>query len=229
MISLLKAVVFDLDHTLFDRYETLKGVVPFFRSHFKIAEGITDEFIYERLSWADKNFVHKGWTEIFGHLCDKGIFEETPEYEDYVNFVLSKFKEIAVRFPFTIPTLEKIKSLGYKIGLITNSSSDVQNKKLALLGLTDIFDCVIISGDTPYQKPDKEIFLMMAENLKVAPSEMMFVGDHPRFDVDGSRKAGCIPVWVKTTGTWIFPEIEKPELQVETIAEIPKILERVEL
>lgn len=229
MINLLKAVVFDLDHTLFDRYETLKRVVPFFRERFKIATGITDEFIYERLSWADKNFVHKGWTEIFGHLCEKGIFEEIPEYEDYVAFVLSKFKEIAVKFPFTIPTLEKIKSMGYKIGLITNSSSDVQNKKLALLGLTDIFDCVIISGDTPYQKPDKEIFLMMAEKLEVSPSEMMYVGDHPKFDVDGSRNAGCIPVWVKTTGTWIFPEIEKPNLQVETVAEIPKILERVKL
>ena len=47
---MIKAAIFDLDHTLFDRYETLKKVVPFFRQRFKIADNITDEFIYENIS-----------------------------------------------------------------------------------------------------------------------------------------------------------------------------------
>ena len=68
---------------------------------------------------------------------------------------------------------------------------------------------------------------MMTDYLGINPDEMMFIGDHPKFDVDGSRKAGCIPVWVKTTGTWIFPEIEKPEFQVETVEEIPDIIRRI--
>ena len=224
---MIKAAVFDLDHTLFDRYETLKKIVPFFKDRFKIAEGITDEFIYENLSWADKNFVHIGWTKIFAHLCSKGIFAEIPEYEEYESFVISKFKEIAVKYPFAIPTINELKAMGLKIGLITNSESEVQNRKLAMLDLTDAFDYVIISGDTPYRKPDKEIFLMMTDYLGIKPEEMMFIGDHPKFDVDGSRKAGCIPVWVKTTGTWTFPEIEKPELQIETVKEIPQLIKEI--
>lgn len=224
---MIKAAIFDLDHTLFDRYETLKKVVPFFRQRFKIADNITDEFIYENLSWADKHFVHIGWTDIFGHLCSKGVFADIPEYQEYEDFVISKFKEIAVSFPFTIPTLNEIKDMGLKIGLITNSESHVQKRKLAMLGLSDIFDHVIISGDTPFRKPEKEIFLLMAEKLGLEPSEMLYIGDHPKFDIEGSRNAGLVPVWVKTTGTWIFPEIEKPELQVETVAEIPEIIRRL--
>ena len=224
---MIKAAVFDLDHTLFDRYETLKRIVPFFREGFKISEGITDEFIYEKLSWADKNFVHIGWPKILEYLCSQGIFEEAPVYQDYEDFVISKFKEIAVKFPFAIPTINEIKAMGLKVGLITNSESHVQIRKLAMLDLTDAFDYVIISGDTPYRKPQKEIFLMMAEKLGVDISEMMYIGDHPKFDVDGSRNAGCVPVWVKTTGTWIFPEIEKPELQVETVEEVPQIIKRL--
>ncbi len=58
---MIKAVVFDLDHTLFDRYETLRLVVPRFKDYFKINDGITDEYIYEKICWADKQYVHLGW------------------------------------------------------------------------------------------------------------------------------------------------------------------------
>ena len=86
---------------------------------------------------------------------------------------------------------------------------------------------MIISGETAYEKPDARIFQLMARSLGVKTNEMLYIGDHPLNDVEGSRKAGCIPVWVKTTGTWSFTEIEKPELQVETVKEIPDIIRKI--
>ena len=224
---MIKAVVFDLDHTLFDRYETLKLCVPFFRERFKIDNAVTDEYFAQELIWADKHYVHNGWKEIFAHLTDRGFFVDVPEYEEYEAFLISCFKRVAVKFPFTNPTLQKIREMGYKTGLITNSETHVQERKLELLDLYPYLDEIIISGATPYRKPQKEIFQLMADKLGVATNEMMFVGDHPVCDVDGSRNAGCVPVWVKTTGTWIFPEIEKPELQAETVEEIPAILKKI--
>lgn len=226
VIALIKAVVFDLDHTLFDRYETLRAVVPSFRQKFKINESITDEFFTEQLIWADKHYVHHGWEEIFAHLIKCNIFEEIPDYDEYVEYLLSCFKKVAVKFPFAIPVLQELKASGYKIGLITNGRPDVQEKKLALLELKPYFDEIIISGATPYRKPQSEIFKLMAQKLNIQTNEMVYVGDHPHFDVEGSRNAGCIPVWVKTTGTWIFPELEKPELQIETVEELPQILQK---
>ena len=117
--------------------------------------------------------------------------------------------------------------MGYKVGLITNGEPGLQHKKLEMLGLQNAFDEVIVSGETAYEKPQKEIFLMMAEKLNITPDEMMYIGDHPLNDVDGARNAGCVPVWVKTTGTWIFPEIPKPELQIETVAELPELLSKI--
>lgn len=224
---MIKAVVFDLDHTLFDRYETLKLVVKQFDKVFKIKEGVTKEYIAKEIIWADKHYVHRGWEEIHAHLCEKGVFEEIPTFEEYTKKVLSCFKGIAVKYPFAIPTLQKIREMGYKTGLITNGNHDVQQSKLKMLELGGLFDEVIISGDYDFQKPDKRIFHLMAEKLCVEPNEMMYVGDHPKFDVDGSRNAGCVPVWVRTTGTWIFPEIEKCELQVETVEEIPALIDRL--
>lgn len=224
---MIKAVVFDLDHTLFDRYETIRAVVPSFREKFSINEAVTDEFFAQELIWADKHYVHHGWNEIFAHLVKCGIFKDVPEYDEYEAFLISCFKRVAVKFPFSIPTLQKVKEMGYKTGLITNSDPDVQERKLEMLGLYPYLDEIIISGATPYRKPQKEIFQLMADKLGVATNEMMFVGDHPKFDVEGSKNAGCVPVWVKTTGTWIFPEIEKPELQVETVEEIPILLRKM--
>lgn len=224
---MIKAVVFDLDHTLFDRYETMRLVVPAFKDGFIIAKGISDEFIYEELCYADKQYVHKGWENIYKHLCQKGVFEVEPGYDGYVKYVVSQFHKYAVIFPFTKAVLENVHSQGFKVGLITNGDHETQSRKLKLLGIEDMFHQIIISGDTDYSKPDAEIFRLMAERLGVDTTEMMYVGDHPKFDVDGSRNAGCTPVWVRTTGTWVFPEIEKPLLQVDTVAELPHILKTI--
>lgn len=224
---MIKAAVFDLDHTLFDRYETLKLVAKKFRECFRIAEGVTDEYITQEYIFADKNFVHKGWEGVHKYLCEKGIFAEEPGFEEYTEKVIGCFKGIAVKYPFAIPTLRAVKEKGLKVGLITNGQRDVQSKKLEMLGLEDCFDEIIISGDYDFAKPDERIFRLMAERLGIETSEMLYIGDHPRLDVDGSRRAGCIPVWVKTTGTWIFPEIEKCELQVETVEELPAIIDKL--
>ncbi len=227
VMFVVKAAVFDLDHTLFDRYATIGILVPQLRKHFDLNDGVTDEYFIQELTYGDKNFVHKGWQGIYNHLLSKGIFKTIPSFEEYTEIVLRHFRHIAVKYDYSIGVLKKLKEMGCKVGLITNGTAELQYKKLGMLELTDLFDEIIVSGDTPYEKPDKRIFHMMAEKMGFKPEEMMYIGDHPLNDVDGSRNAGMIPVWVKTTGTWIFQEIEKPELQVETVEEIPDLIEKI--
>ena len=224
---MIKAAVFDLDHTLFDRYGTIRKIAPDIISGFKMADGVTAEVFAEELAYADKQFVHKGWRKIHEYLVNKNMFSVIPTYEEYAGCVLKSFKTTTVKYDFAIPVLKEIKSMGIKIGLITNGNPELQNFKLMSLGMMDCFDEIIISGETAYEKPDARIFQLMARSLGVKINEMLYIGDHPLNDVDGSRKAGCIPVWVKTTGTWIFPEVEKPELQVETVEEIPDIIRKI--
>lgn len=224
---MVKAAVFDLDHTLFDRYGTIKKIAPQIVSELSVADGVTAEAFAEELTCADKQFVHKGWRKIHEYLVDKNMFKVVPAYEEYAQTVLKCFKTTTVKFDFAIPVLKEIQKMGIKTALITNGSSELQNFKLMSLGMTDCFDEVIISGETAYEKPDARIFQLMARSLGVKTNEMLYIGDHPLNDIEGSRNAGCIPVWVKTTGTWIYPEIEKPELQVETVKEIPDIIRKL--
>ncbi len=221
---MIKAAVFDLDHTLFDRYGTIKKIAPDIIEGFDIADGVTAEIFAEELIFADKQYVHKGWKYIHAHLIEKNIFKTNPTYEEYAENVLKCFKTTTVKYDFAIPVLKEIREMGIKTGLITNGTPELQYFKIKSLDMAGCFNEVIVSGDTPYEKPDEKIFELMAEKLGIETNEMMYIGDHPLNDIDGSRNAGCIPVWVKTTGIWVFPEVEKPELEVDTVEEIPQLI-----
>lgn len=224
---MIKAAVFDLDHTLFDRYGTIRKIAPQIISALDVADGVTAEIFAEELTYADKQFVHKGWRKIHEYLISRNLFKVAPTYEEYAQSVLKCFITTTVKFDFAIPVLKEIRDMGIKTALITNGDSELQNFKIMSLGMTDCFDEIIISGETAYEKPDPRIFQLMATSLNIKTNEMLYIGDHPLNDIEGSRKAGCIPVWVKTTGTWVFDEIEKPELQVETVKEIPDIIRKL--
>lgn len=226
---MIKAAVFDLDHTLFDRYATLKQIVFTVEPEaLPFLNDIPREEAAEKWIYADKNFIHLGWDRVRQFFNENNMLCENARNADlFREYVMPCFKRVAVAYGFTLPTLNKLKQMSLKLGLITNGPSDLQRTKLKLLGLENIFDEVVISGEVGCQKPDTEIFNIAAQRLGLTPDEMLYIGDNPLNDVDTSRRAGYIPVWVRTTGTWVFPEIEKPELQVDTVAEIPDLIRKL--
>jgi len=220
---MIKGVVFDLDHTLFDRYATLRRIMGGFCERFDVADSVTEDAAFDMMSYADRHFVHIGWEHILKCLAAQGMFKTPPTFDEYAEYMFSRFREVAVPFDFAVPTLQTLRARGYKTGLITNGSSKTQRAKLGMLGIEPYFDSILISGEFGAEKPSPEPFLETARRLGLEPDELIYAGDHPLFDVDASRRAGYTPVWVMTTGTWVYPEIEKPEICVETVAEIPDI------
>lgn len=224
---MIKAVIFDLDHTLFDRYATLTEIAKKIRENLPVDPKLSDVEIAEIMIKADKTCVYYGWDRIREYIVNESeLFTEKIDGNCYSDFVFSEFMNVAVAFPFTKQMLENLKKDGYKIGLITNGKPGLQEQKLMMLGLDNIFDRVIVSGQYNCPKPQLTAFNMMAEWLRLKPCEMMYVGDHPLNDVDASRKAGYVPVYVNTAGYWPRPDVEQCELQVETVAEIPELVKR---
>lgn len=224
---MIKGAVFDLDHTLFDRYATQRLCVKGFCEHFDVADGMTDEKVAEILEYADKHFNHLGWKSIFEHIVKQSVFKTTPTFEDYCDFIKGNFYIHAVPFDFTEPMLKELKGKGLKLGLISNGSSQLQRKKLEILDLEKYFDEIIISGELGVDKPDLKPFEVMAERLNLKPSELIYVGDNPKNDVEPSRKARYTPIWVMTTGYWLFPEIEVPEFCIKDVSKVPQVIDEI--
>ncbi len=225
-VSMIRAAVFDLDHTLFDRYATLRALIE----HASLEElpfrpDLSRKEMADALCDCDKANVHLGWNVIRQALADRNALREDACVEGFFQtYIAPLFHREAIPFSFTYSMLNELHEMGIFVGLITNGQHELQSRKIELLGLEPYLDMIVISGDTGYHKPDRRVFDYFMSRVPFDPHEMLYIGDNPINDVDGSRKAGMIPVWVRTTGHWPTPEIPQPEYQVDTVEEIPALI-----
>ena len=223
---MIKAVIFDLDHTLFDRHGTLTAIVPRLRRTFQVDPALSDAEIAAIWCYADDQYVYDGWSYIHAYLCEKGVFTAPPAFAEYRSFIYAAFAEVAVPFDYVLPLLEGLKRAGLLVGLITNGRHDLQYSKLEHTGMAYIFDEVVISGDVGVEKPDREIFEIACEKLGVAPDEVVYVGDNRRNDVDGAKGAGMKAVWLKSTNPGQMGRTE-PDAAITDLRELPEALKEL--
>ena len=228
----IKAVAFDLDHTLYDRYSTLRSIAYLLKQRYKeqLNPALSAARLGDMLVEMDKAHIYDGWPVMFKKLLEKGMFVNPPSFEEYFAFFMEAFQKIAVPFPMVDEMLRNLQEQGYKVGLLTNGEAVIQRGKVRMIGLLDSFDKILAGEEMgKLQKPDKQPFLKMAECLDCTTDEMVYVGDNPLNDMEAARRAGCIPVWVKTSGKdWDFPEYEKPCHEVNDILELPDLLKQLE-
>lgn len=225
-----EGVVFDLDHTLFDRYATLKalaGELCQILGDFT-ADAMTAEEAAKMLIESDRKYIYYGWKRVFDDLCEKGFFTTPlPPYESYREALLTVFQRYAVPFPFTYSVLDEIRSRGLKTGLITNGNGKIQAKKLELLKLTNAFDYALLCGDFGVQKPDRAPFDHMSEVLGIPAEKLLFVGDNPVCDIEASRGAGYTPVEILTTDCKL-EGVTPAKLQLKTVEGLPELIDRLQ-
>lgn len=223
-----EGVVFDLDHTLFDRYATLTALAEDFRT--RLADFIPQQITVARIAWllcqGDKKYIYYGWRRVYEYLCEAGMFLPPPGYETYRDTLLSLFTVYAVPFPFTHKVLQSLRKRKLKIGLITNGNGEVQAAKLKLLDLTNAFDEVLLCGNFGIQKPNREPFDEMATKLGIPAEKLLYVGDNPICDIYGSKNAGYTPIEVLTTDC-VLPDTKHAELCIKSVKELDGLLNRL--
>ena len=73
--------------------------------------------------------------------------------------------------------IQRARATGIRVGLLSNSWGEGEYDPYAGYDLDDIFDAVVISGDTGTRKPDPAIYLTATDELGVAPRECIFADD----------------------------------------------------
>jgi putative hydrolase of the HAD superfamily len=67
----------------------------------------------------------------------------------------------------------------YKIGLLSNVDRRFLDRFLAAHHIAGQLDAVLASSETPFAKPDEQIFTAMSDRLGITPAEMLFIDDSP--------------------------------------------------
>ena len=118
-----------------------------------------------------------------------------------VNLDLCKkiFKELQqvpysmVLYSDVIDSLIKLKSLNFKLGLISNMDK-LGSELLDEFKLSEYMDICVTSKEANVEKPDPQIFNLALSKLNIKPEEAIYVGDQILSDVEGASNAGMTPV-----------------------------------
>ena len=115
-----------------------------------------------------------------------------------------------------LPVLDVLRERGFLIGLLSNSSRDL-DEFVAHHNLHA--DAVLTSHAHGKTKPHESIFRAMLDLLGVAPADALMVGDTIEDDVDGARAVGMQAVLLDREGR--YPEVEG---RLDDLRELPVVL-----
>ena len=99
----------------------------------------------------------------------------------------------------------KLKQQDFSIGILSNAPASVK-EEWEIKGIYDTVDTVVISGETGFQKPDKEAFAVLFKQLHVLPHETIFIDDTEK-SLEKATEIGYHPI------LFISNERLKKELQ----------------
>ncbi len=213
-----RAVLFDLDGTLHHREPSVARYASRLRERFSIDE---DEaaFIDRVLTWDNQG---RGRTT-------EGLFDRIARHFDLSvagEEIAADFRARAwldpVLFPHAIECLAALSKRGFRLGIITNGSSETQWHKVTKSNLDDRVDTVTVSGDIGIKKPDSAIFQHTLDELDVLPKNAIMVGDHPGQDIVAAHSSGLRTIWTPR-GLWDADARYAADAEVRDLAEIPDI------
>lgn len=102
-------------------------------------------------------------------------------------------------FDDAAPCLRRLRGLGFRVGLVSNFDAWLHDV-LDALGVRDLLDGIVVSGELGVVKPAPGIFHAGARSLGLSPGRCLHVGDSVRIDVEGARRAGLTPVLLDRRG-----------------------------
>lgn len=212
MLNKYSIILFDMDGTIADTDQMIVETFLYLYDKYREGRRTPLEEIYY----------------FSGPPIRETIQKEFPGYD--VDLVLSDFREKSISlYPSTVKAYEdsrevllNLKKLGYKLGVVTNKSSDPARYCLRLLNFEDIFDVCIGYNDVKVGKPDPEGILKAIELLgEKDVKKAIYVGDN-KVDIVSAENAGIDNILVTWGPRKVDPTIN-PTYKVGNFKELEEI------
>ena len=193
----IRAVVFDVDGTLYPSFKMYFRSIGFFLQHPLLLIKFNNVRKRIRAIRPITNFKHlqaELLAEEMGIPVEQAaVIIDTIMYQKWENI----FKGIRT-FPHVQPVLNELKRRNLMLGVLSDFPVLT---KLAYMNLEGLWDCALASEEAGYLKPNPEPFLLASRQLNVDPSEILFVGNSYEYDIVGAKKVG-MKAALFTRGRW---------------------------
>lgn len=207
---LVRAVLFDLDDTLFDhQYAARAALQAVQRCHacFKAVE-------FEDLERAHGRFLEQMHQDVMlGRIPLEAARRErfrrlfgamgVEADESLTAVAAARYRERYLTARRAIDganaLLPLIKSRA-RVGVVSNNLFEEQQEKLRHCGLDRFIDALVVSEEAGVSKPDPIIFRLALNRLGCEAGEAVMIGDSWAADVAGARAAGIRAIWFNPAG-----------------------------
>jgi carbamoyl-phosphate synthase large subunit len=223
-IERVGAVVLDLDDTLYDRSAQLEGAMravaaAIAASTGRPAEALTTTLLatWRRLG-TDHDHIFDTWLDGEGlgrervRVCVEAFHGHAPP-------------AMALR-PGVADALAALRGAAIPTAIVTDGRASSQQAKVAGLGLDRLADVVVYCAALGAPKPDPRGLVEAAMRLGVTLDRVLYVGDHPRYDIAMARAAGAIAARV-FVGEFANRPDEPGCVPDVTAADVPVLVERI--
>ncbi|WP_323844662.1 HAD-IA family hydrolase [Microbulbifer magnicolonia] len=178
----MKAVLFDLDGTLFDTAPDFIVVLNQLR-HQEQLPPLPDDTIRSVVSNGARALVTLGFGKDEGHPAFDGLRQRL------LDLYLAHLAEKTVLFPGIQALLENLAENEIAWGIVTNKPVAYTTPLLRAFSHLPAPAAVICPDHVTNRKPDPEPVLLACSQIGCAPAEAIYVGDHER-DIIAGRDAG---------------------------------------
>lgn len=223
----LRAVIFDLDNTLYDydaAHEHAFGALCAFAGNtLDLSEAdfrtVYREIMDEQISRAGGEYAAIHNRMIRFQMILERLGKPILYAPEMADMYWGAFLDACQPVPGVRETLESLRS-AYTIGIGTNMTADYQFRKLQILGLLDLIDFLVSSEEVGAEKPARKLFAVCAEKAGCDAGACLFVGDSLTHDVRGALNAGMEAVWLSANPA------PAGVARIASIAELPDFLRR---
>lgn len=114
-------------------------------------------------------------------------------------------------YPEVRGALERLRSAGFRLASLTNSTAEVGTAQLTHAGLVDVFEGILSADEIHRLKPAPEPYLYAAKVMGVQASQIRLIAAHA-WDIAGALNAGCSAAFVARPGMVLDPLVTRPDI-----------------
>jgi putative hydrolase of the HAD superfamily len=190
----IKAVVFDLDDTLYPQVEYKRSGFEVVASWLAEKRGIdSTKVLYELETILDK--FGASYPYMFDRLVER-LDIDIGFVEQLVRLFIDHDPRICC-YDGVIPMLSRLRKK-YLLGILTDGRYLVQQKKVKSLGLDNVVARILYSDAMGLEKPATQLYKWFEDAFHTYGLKMLYVGDNPAKDFCGANQRQWYTVQVGT-------------------------------
>jgi len=203
----VRAVLFDLDHTVFDTAKTERIALGAVARTVGIPLGPRALAAYREVNthvWGEYRagrITSKELRVLRFRLWLARVDRDPGQAKTMASLYLERFSARGDLIAGASSAVRQLARQGFRLGVVTNGIDRVQRRRLRASGLYDAFATVVTSERAGFTKPDPRIIEIALQRLRVSAAEAIYVGDDPTVDGLAANRAAVPFVWFNPEST----------------------------